>query len=84
MVEGGGSSKRSIPVVVLTGPPRPPVGTRVSEKSAVVTKSSIIFQFNCSWFSDVNGAVSFFTVVVTESEGELDKRASNPSGTPQL
>lgn len=48
----------------------PPSGTRVSEQSAVVTKSSISFQFNCSWFSDVNGAVKYFTVVVTESEGE--------------
>ncbi|XP_037539054.1 receptor-type tyrosine-protein phosphatase beta [Nematolebias whitei] len=56
-------------VTMIDCPPRPPVSTRVSEKSAVVTKSSIIFQFNCSWFSDVNGAVSFFTVVVTESEG---------------
>lgn len=47
----------------------PPLSTRVSERSAEVTKSSISFRFNCSWFSDVNGAIRFFAVVVTESEG---------------
>ena len=40
-----------------------------SDSSALVTKSSIFFKFNCSWFSDVNGAVKFFTVIVTESDG---------------
>lgn len=48
----------------------PPLSTRVSDKSSVVTKSSIFFSFNCSWFSDVNGAIRFFTVVVTESKGK--------------
>lgn len=48
----------------------PPLSTRVSDKSSVVTKSSIFFSFNCSWFSDVNGAIRFFTVVVTESIGK--------------
>lgn len=52
------------------GPPVPPLSTRVSHKSAVVTRSSIFFSFNCSWFSDVNGAIRFFTVVVTESKGK--------------
>ncbi|XP_071318352.1 receptor-type tyrosine-protein phosphatase beta-like isoform X2 [Trachinotus anak] len=56
-------------VTMIDRPPAPPLSTRVSEKSAVVTKSSIVFKFNCSWFSDVNGAIRFFTVVVTESEG---------------
>uniref|UniRef100_A0A3B4XEA2 protein-tyrosine-phosphatase n=1 Tax=Seriola lalandi dorsalis TaxID=1841481 RepID=A0A3B4XEA2_SERLL len=56
-------------VTMIDRPPVPPLSTRVSDKAAVVTKSSIIFRFNCSWFSDVNGAVRFFTVVVTESEG---------------
>lgn len=48
----------------------PPLSTRVNDESSVVTKSSIFFSFNCSWFSDVNGAVRFFTVVVTESKGK--------------
>ena len=52
------------------GPPVPPLSTRVSDRSAVAAKSSIVFGFNCSWFSDVNGAIRFFTVVVTESEGK--------------
>ncbi|XP_039990021.1 receptor-type tyrosine-protein phosphatase beta-like isoform X2 [Xiphias gladius] len=56
-------------VTMIDRPPVPPLSTRVSDKSALVTKSSIVFRFNCSWFSDVNGAIRFFTVVVTESEG---------------
>ncbi|MED6289533.1 hypothetical protein CHARACLAT_003797, partial [Characodon lateralis] len=59
-------------VTMIDRPPLPPLTTRVSEKSTLVTKSSVLFQFNCSWFSDVNGAVRFFTVVVTESEGVSD------------
>ncbi|XP_062246778.1 receptor-type tyrosine-protein phosphatase beta-like isoform X2 [Platichthys flesus] len=56
-------------VTMIDSPPAPPLSVRVSDKSAVVTRSSIVFTFNCSWFSDVNGAIRFFTVVVTESEG---------------
>ncbi|XP_036963340.1 receptor-type tyrosine-protein phosphatase beta-like isoform X3 [Acanthopagrus latus] len=56
-------------VTMIDRPPVPPLSTRVSEQSAEVTKSSISFRFNCSWFSDVNGAIRFFAVVVTESEG---------------
>nr|XP_020471463.1 receptor-type tyrosine-protein phosphatase beta-like isoform X2 [Monopterus albus] len=59
-------------VTMIDCPPVPPFSTRVSDKSAAVTKSSIFFQFNCSWFSDVNGAIRFFTVVVTESGGVDD------------
>ncbi|XP_028286509.1 receptor-type tyrosine-protein phosphatase beta [Parambassis ranga] len=56
-------------VTMIDRPPQPPLSTRVSEKAVMVTTSSIFFHFNCSWFSDVNGAIRFFTVVVTESEG---------------
>ncbi|XP_038562970.1 receptor-type tyrosine-protein phosphatase beta-like isoform X3 [Micropterus salmoides] len=59
-------------VTMIDRPPVPPISIRVSDRSAVVTKSSIFFKFNCSWFSDVNGAVKFFTVVVTESEESAD------------
>ncbi|XP_029909442.1 receptor-type tyrosine-protein phosphatase beta isoform X1 [Myripristis murdjan] len=55
-------------VTMIDRPPLPPLSTRVNNRAAVVSKSSIYFRFNCSWFSDVNGAVKFFTVVVTESE----------------
>ncbi|KAM4619051.1 receptor-type tyrosine-protein phosphatase beta isoform 1-T1 [Polymixia lowei] len=55
-------------VTMIDRPPLPPLNTRVSDRTAVVSRSSISFNFNCSWFSDVNGAVKFFTVVVTESE----------------
>uniref|UniRef100_A0A3Q1IKP3 protein-tyrosine-phosphatase n=1 Tax=Anabas testudineus TaxID=64144 RepID=A0A3Q1IKP3_ANATE len=59
-------------VTMIDRPPVPPLSTRVSDKSALVNKSSISFRFNCSWFSDVNGAVKFFTIVVTESAGVDD------------
>jgi hypothetical protein len=57
-------------ILILLGPPLPSLTTRVNDRAALVTKNTILFKFNCSWFSDVNGAVKFFTVVVTESEGK--------------
>ncbi|KAI4891813.1 hypothetical protein NFI96_007687 [Prochilodus magdalenae] len=59
-------------VTMIDRPPLPPLSTRVSEGTAHITKSSINFRFNCSWFSDVNGVVRFFTIVVAESEGSDD------------
>ncbi|KAG7468893.1 receptor-type tyrosine-protein phosphatase beta-like isoform X1 [Solea senegalensis] len=59
-------------VTMIDRPPVPPLHNRVSQKVVVVTTSSITFKFNCSWFSDVNGAIRFFTVVVTESEGSVN------------
>ncbi|CAL8358901.1 unnamed protein product [Lota lota] len=56
-------------VTMIDRPPLPPTNIRVSDSVAVVSKSSIVFSFNCSWFSDINGAVRNFTVVVMESEG---------------
>uniref|UniRef100_A0A671WGJ5 protein-tyrosine-phosphatase n=1 Tax=Sparus aurata TaxID=8175 RepID=A0A671WGJ5_SPAAU len=55
-------------VTMIDRPPVPPPSVRVSERSSKVTPSSILFRFNCSWFSDANGAVRFFTVVVAESD----------------
>ncbi|XP_041851938.1 receptor-type tyrosine-protein phosphatase beta-like isoform X2 [Melanotaenia boesemani] len=74
VISDGVTSEESVDSVVtmIDRPPPPPLSTRVSEKSAVVSKSSISFWFNCSWFSDVNGAVRFFAVVVMESEGIAD------------
>uniref|UniRef100_A0A3P9KBT3 protein-tyrosine-phosphatase n=1 Tax=Oryzias latipes TaxID=8090 RepID=A0A3P9KBT3_ORYLA len=59
-------------VTMIDRPPALPIGTRVSESSTVVSTCSILFSFNCSWFSDTNGAIKFFTVVVTESKGVED------------
>uniref|UniRef100_A0AAR2L812 protein-tyrosine-phosphatase n=1 Tax=Pygocentrus nattereri TaxID=42514 RepID=A0AAR2L812_PYGNA len=59
-------------VTMIDRPPLPPLSTRVSEVTAHITKSTIDFRFNCSWFSDVNGAVKFFTIVVAESDGLKD------------
>uniref|UniRef100_A0A8C7X579 protein-tyrosine-phosphatase n=1 Tax=Oryzias sinensis TaxID=183150 RepID=A0A8C7X579_9TELE len=58
-------------VTMIDRPPALPIGTRVSERSTVVSTCSILFTFNCSWFSDTNGAIRFFTVVVTESKDVL-------------
>ncbi|XP_029901748.1 receptor-type tyrosine-protein phosphatase beta-like isoform X2 [Myripristis murdjan] len=55
-------------VTMIDRPPVPPPSVRVSERSSKVTSSSILFRFNCSWFSDANGAVRYFTVVVAESD----------------
>uniref|UniRef100_A0A4W5RUM9 protein-tyrosine-phosphatase n=1 Tax=Hucho hucho TaxID=62062 RepID=A0A4W5RUM9_9TELE len=57
-------------VTMIDRPPLPSLTTRVNDRAALVTKNTILFKFNCSWFSDVNGAIKFFTVVVTESEDD--------------
>lgn len=41
----------------------------MNDRTSKVTSSSILFRFNCSWFSDANGAVRYFAVVVAESDG---------------
>ncbi|KAJ8249735.1 hypothetical protein COCON_G00229510 [Conger conger] len=70
-------------VTMIDRPPLPSINTRVSEKTAHITKSTIFFKFNCSWFSDVNGAVKFFTVIVAESDDvenlQPDQRHPLPS-----
>ncbi|XP_034092966.1 receptor-type tyrosine-protein phosphatase beta-like, partial [Gymnodraco acuticeps] len=70
---------------VLTMIDRPPVplpSTRISVFSAAVTESSVVFQVNCSWFSDAHGAVRFFTVVVSESQGDEDEQPQQQHPLP--
>ncbi|MEQ2174011.1 hypothetical protein GOODEAATRI_003417, partial [Goodea atripinnis] len=55
-------------VTMIDRPPIPPPSVLVSEKSSKMTSSSILFRFNCSWFSDANGAVRYFAVIVAESD----------------
>ncbi|XP_047245590.1 receptor-type tyrosine-protein phosphatase beta isoform X2 [Girardinichthys multiradiatus] len=55
-------------VTMIDRPPIPPPSVLISEKSSKMTSSSILFRFNCSWFSDANGAVRYFTVIVAESD----------------
>uniref|UniRef100_A0A9J7YD65 protein-tyrosine-phosphatase n=1 Tax=Cyprinus carpio carpio TaxID=630221 RepID=A0A9J7YD65_CYPCA len=52
-------------VTMIDRPPLPSI--RIDENTVQVTKSTIFFQFNCSWFSDINGAVKHFTIIITES-----------------
>ncbi|XP_062440532.1 receptor-type tyrosine-protein phosphatase beta isoform X2 [Rhea pennata] len=56
-------------ITMIDRPPQPPPDIRVNKKDVLITKSSINFTFNCSWFSDTNGAVKYFTVVVREADG---------------
>ncbi|XP_056308714.1 receptor-type tyrosine-protein phosphatase beta-like, partial [Danio aesculapii] len=54
---------------VVTMIDRPPLPmARIDENAVMITKSTILFHFNCSWFSDINGAVKFFTIVIIESD----------------
>uniref|UniRef100_A0A8D0G8G8 protein-tyrosine-phosphatase n=1 Tax=Sphenodon punctatus TaxID=8508 RepID=A0A8D0G8G8_SPHPU len=67
-------------ITMIDRPPPPPPHVRVSKKDSLITKSSINFTFNCSWFSDTNGAVKYFTVVVREADGneELKPEQQHP------
>ncbi|XP_030575933.1 receptor-type tyrosine-protein phosphatase beta [Archocentrus centrarchus] len=55
-------------ITMIDRPPVPPPSVRVSKRSSKIKSSSILFRFNCSWFSDANGAVRYFTVIVAESD----------------
>ncbi|RXM98725.1 Receptor-type tyrosine-protein phosphatase beta, partial [Acipenser ruthenus] len=72
-------------ITMIDRPPLPPDNMRVNEKAVKITKSTIFFKFNCSWFSDVNGAVKYFTVIVSEADGveqvQLDQHHPLPSYT---
>ncbi|XP_003798983.1 receptor-type tyrosine-protein phosphatase beta isoform X1 [Otolemur garnettii] len=67
-------------ITMIDRPPPPPPHIRVNEKDVLISKSSINFTVNCSWFSDTNGAVKYFTVVVREADGsdELKPEPQHP------
>ncbi|XP_062059209.1 receptor-type tyrosine-protein phosphatase beta isoform X2 [Lepus europaeus] len=67
-------------ITMIDRPPPPPPHIRVNEKEVLISKSSINFTVNCSWFSDTNGAVKYFTVVVREADGsdELKPEQQHP------
>ncbi|TSZ83246.1 Receptor-type tyrosine-protein phosphatase beta [Bagarius yarrelli] len=54
---------------MIDRPPVPQDTVRVSERAAHITQSTISFKFNCSWFSDTNGAIRYFTIIVAETDG---------------
>ncbi|XP_027007234.2 receptor-type tyrosine-protein phosphatase beta isoform X1 [Tachysurus fulvidraco] len=54
---------------MIDRPPVPQSSVRVSEQADHITQSTIAFKFNCSWFSDTNGAIRYFTIVVAEADG---------------
>ncbi|KAK3517590.1 hypothetical protein QTP70_012946 [Hemibagrus guttatus] len=64
-----GASVQNSTFTMIDRPPVPQVIVRVSEQAAHVTQSTISFKFNCSWFSDTNGAIRFFTIIVAEADG---------------
>uniref|UniRef100_A0A7N4NLI0 protein-tyrosine-phosphatase n=1 Tax=Sarcophilus harrisii TaxID=9305 RepID=A0A7N4NLI0_SARHA len=67
-------------ITMIDRPPPPPPNIRVNKKDVLISKSSINFTFNCSWFSDTNGAVKYFTIVVRETDGsnELKPEQRHP------
>ncbi|XP_036905344.1 receptor-type tyrosine-protein phosphatase beta isoform X1 [Sturnira hondurensis] len=67
-------------ITMIDRPPPPPPHIRVNIKDVLISQSSINFTFNCSWFSDTNGAVKYFTVVVREADGsdELKPEQQHP------
>ncbi|KAM6215978.1 receptor-type tyrosine-protein phosphatase beta [Rhynchocyon petersi] len=67
-------------ITMIDRPPPPPPHIRVNKKDVLISQSSINFTFNCSWFSDTNGAVKYFTVVVREADGsdELKPEPQHP------
>ncbi|XP_056097084.1 receptor-type tyrosine-protein phosphatase beta-like, partial [Rhinichthys klamathensis goyatoka] len=67
-------------VTMIDRPPLP--STRVEENTVQITKSTIFFQFNCSWFSDINGAVKFFTIIVTESDDSVNQQPNQHHPLP--
>ncbi|XP_030404601.1 receptor-type tyrosine-protein phosphatase beta isoform X1 [Gopherus evgoodei] len=69
-------------ITMIDRPPPPPLHIRVNKKDALITKSSINFTFNCSWFSDTNGAVKYFTVVVREADGSEELKPDQQHPLP--
>lgn len=67
-------------ITMIDRPPPPPPHIRVNEKDVLISKSSINFTVNCSWFSDTNGAVKYFAVVVREADSmdELRPEQQHP------
>ncbi|XP_060740643.1 receptor-type tyrosine-protein phosphatase beta-like [Tachysurus vachellii] len=61
-----------ITITMIDRPPQPPPYSRVRKSTAHITTSSIFFLFNCSWFSDANGAIQYFSIIVTESDKSED------------
>uniref|UniRef100_A0AAR2LZN7 protein-tyrosine-phosphatase n=1 Tax=Pygocentrus nattereri TaxID=42514 RepID=A0AAR2LZN7_PYGNA len=62
------SAAQGSAVTMIDRPPVPPPLVQVSERATHITQSTIFFKFNCSWFSDINGAIRSFAIVVEESD----------------
>uniref|UniRef100_A0A8C5R3G3 protein-tyrosine-phosphatase n=1 Tax=Leptobrachium leishanense TaxID=445787 RepID=A0A8C5R3G3_9ANUR len=69
-------------ITMIDRPPKPSLHFRVSKKDTSISKSSIHFSFNCSWFSDTYGAIKYFTVIVSETEGIEDKHPETSHPLP--
>ncbi|XP_029398078.1 receptor-type tyrosine-protein phosphatase beta isoform X2 [Mus pahari] len=69
-------------ITMIDRPPPPPPHIRVNEKDVLISKSSINFTVNCSWFSDTNGAVKYFAVVVREADSMDDLKPEQQHPLP--
>ncbi|XP_077565723.1 receptor-type tyrosine-protein phosphatase beta [Stigmatopora nigra] len=65
-----GAPATSAAVTMIDRPPAPPPSVRVSEVTAKVTSSSVLFRFDCSWFGDANGVVRYFAVIAAQSDAD--------------
>ncbi|KAG9280543.1 receptor-type tyrosine-protein phosphatase beta [Astyanax mexicanus] len=54
-------------VTMIDRPPVPSPMVRIGEQATHITQSTIFFKFNCSWFSDANGVIRYFAIIVAES-----------------
>ncbi|KAF7694166.1 receptor-type tyrosine-protein phosphatase beta [Silurus meridionalis] len=64
-----GATVQNSTFTMIDRPPVPQPTVRISEKAAHITQSTIFFKFNCSWFSDTNGAIRYFAIVIAETDG---------------
>ncbi|KAB5542066.1 hypothetical protein PHYPO_G00087170 [Pangasianodon hypophthalmus] len=64
-----GAAVQNSTFTMIDRPPVPHPTVRISERAAHITQSTIFFKFNCSWFSDTNGAIRYFAVIVAEADG---------------
>ncbi|KAF4079469.1 hypothetical protein AMELA_G00178360 [Ameiurus melas] len=64
-----GAAVQNSTFTMIDRPPVPHPTVRISERASHITKSTIFFKFNCSWFSDTNGAIRYFAIVVAEADG---------------
>nr|XP_032833890.1 receptor-type tyrosine-protein phosphatase beta-like [Petromyzon marinus] len=69
-------------VTMIDRPPEPAREAAPADRSSVAFRKGIRFNISCDWFSDANGEIKFFSVIVHESQdtspAKPDPRRSLP------